>query len=229
MSLKLFGRLTLALLLGALCCVPDAGAGPDRSGSIVAVRVREASTCAIDVRGQRTCRPGQLIGTGSAIVVDYSQMKSNTTGIADGYCLLTAAHVVRAGCVFEVKLGGEWVQAGLHGTLPGDDECDLALLTVQTNAEIVPVSLADKDPDGPEPIETLGHDLGEGNVVRPDEGQILGTITDTRADDGTGRVIRIRSVRKIRTRYSTTVGRSGAARGRRAPLVARSTNEPCFA
>lgn len=209
MSLKLSCRLTLALLWAALCAVADAG--PDRSGSIVAVRVREGSTCAIDIRGQRTCRPGKLMSTGSAIVVDYTQRKSNTTGIADGYCLLTAAHVVRGGCVFEVKIGGEWVQAGLHGTLPGDDECDLALLTVQTNAEIVPVSLADTDPDGPEPIETLGHDLGEGNVVRPDEGQILGAITDTRANDGMGRVIRIRSVRKIRTRYSTTVGRSGGA------------------
>ncbi len=200
-------KIVVALLL--LCSA--ALAGPDRTRSVVAIRVRSSSTCVIDQYGRRSCSPGRIISTGSGVIVDNASGRINWKDQASGWAVLTAAHVVTGGNSCEVKLAGKWRYAYVHSNA-GATGTDLALLVCeqQQGDDIEPVAIAETDPPGPEPIEALGHDEGLGDVVRPDPGDISGEPVDQDSYDGAN-VVKIRRVRKVRTRYSCTLGRSGGA------------------
>lgn len=187
----------MRFIVALLILVSSVSAGPDRSPAVVAIRVRAATTCVVDQHGNKSCRPGKLLGTGSGCVIDGARKKSDPDHKLGGYCILTAAHVVRGGGSYEVKVGGEWLPANLHGDCPPDGQPDLALLIVFTEAAIDPIEVAPSDPPGPEPIESLGHDEGLGDVVRPDEGVISGPVESAQ------------KLRRIRTKYTMTLGRSG--------------------
>ena len=82
----------MRFIVALLILVSASYAGPDRSPAVVAIRVRSAPTCSVDQTGQKHCRQGKVIGTGSGCVIDGARKKSDPDGKLGGYCILTAAH-----------------------------------------------------------------------------------------------------------------------------------------